>query len=88
MDEYTELVGRTVYLKGKDGAAGLGEELTWQKIVQRSYEQVCKKYPMSIAPVLCYLSEREREIDRLTTALEGIRYRLPAKEIRELILTA
>ena len=88
VDEYTDLVGRTVYLKGKDGAAGLGEELTWQKIVQRSYEQVCKKYPMSIAPVLKYLSEREREIDRLTTALEGIRYRLPAKEIRELILTA
>ena len=36
-------------------------------------------------PVLRYLYEKEHEIDLLTTALEGIRYRIPPYEIRDLI---
>ena len=33
-----------------------------------------------------YLEEKEKEIDRLTTILEGVRYQIPAREIREMIL--
>ena len=32
------------------------------------HEKICKKHPMSVAPVLRYLYEKEHEIDLLTTA--------------------
>ena len=56
------------------------------KIKAKTYDRLCRKYPYSIAPVLKYLEEKEIEIDRLTTILEGVRYQIPAREIREMIL--
>ncbi|MDY3919940.1 MAG: V-type ATPase subunit [Candidatus Limivivens sp.] len=46
-----------------------------------------KKEPYSIATVISYLFEKEHEIDRLTTALEGIRYGLPQEEILSYLIT-
>lgn len=86
MEEFTNLVQHTAYFTDKDAVLALGDEITWQSVVEKTYEQVCRKSAMSVAPVLKYLHDKENEIDLLTTALEGIRYRLPAREIRELIL--
>lgn len=86
VDEFVKLVSKTAYFTGKDAVVNLGDEVTFQRIMQKTYKQVCRKYPMSLAPSLCYLYEKENEIDRLTTILEGVRYRVPAKEIQKLVL--
>ena len=51
----------------------------------RTYEKICKSIQCPWQLVLRYLYEKEHEIDLLTTALEGIRYRIPPYEIRDLI---
>lgn len=87
VEGFTEHLAKTAYFKGKDAVASLGEELTERKVMEKTYRLVCRKYPMSLAPVLKFLYDKEHEIDLLTSILEGIRYQLPAREIKELVLT-
>ncbi len=87
-EELKAIVERTSYFKGKEAAAALGDETAFRKMMEHSYESVCRKYPMSLAPVLQYLYDKEQEIDLLTSILEGIRYQLPAREIKELALSS
>ncbi len=86
VEELKEVLGDTFYFKGKGPAAILGDELTDRRVMEKAYTLACRKYPMSLAPVLQYLYEKEQEIDLLTSILEGIRYQLPSREIRELVL--
>lgn len=86
MEEFVKLVSKTAYFTEKDAVVSMGDEVTFRCIMQKTYRQISRKYPMSLAPSLCYLYEKENEIDRLTTILEGVRYRVPAKEIQELVL--
>ncbi len=85
-EDFVETLGKTAYFSGKDAVIALGDEVTYRLVMDRTYRQMCRKYPMSIAPVLSYLYDKENEIDDLTTILEGIRYRIPAREIQELVL--
>lgn len=87
LDEFVEILGGTAYFTEKDAIVSPGDEITFGRIMEKTYAQVCRKYPMSLAPVLKYLYDKENEIDRLTTVLEGVRYRIPAREIQELVLT-
>lgn len=84
-EQFVEFVRQTTYFRGKQAVLEPEDELTWERVMIRTYEKICKKHPMSVAPVLRYLYEKEHEIDLLTTALEGIRYRIPPYEIRDLI---
>ena len=84
-EQFVEFVRQTAYFRGKQAVLEPEDELTWERVMIRTYEKICKKHPMSVAPVLRYLYEKEHEIDLLTTALEGIRYRIPPYEIRDLI---
>ena len=84
-EQFVEFVRQTAYFRGKQAVLEPEDELTWERVMIRTYEKICKKHPMSVAPVLRYLYEKEHEIDLLTTALEGIRYRIPPHEIRGLI---
>lgn len=86
MEGFLEILGKTSYFTGKDAMVSLGDEITFCRMMEKTYQQMCKKYPMSIAPVLKYLHDKENEIDKLTTILEGVRYRIPAREIQELVL--
>ena len=86
VEEFTQLLADTAYFKGREAIAKVGEEISGERIQEKTYQLLCRKYPMSIAPVLRYLRDKEREIDLLTTVLEGIRYQIPAREIRDLIL--
>lgn len=86
MDEFIEILGKTTYFTGRDALVSLGDEITFRKMMERTYQKICRKYPMSIASILKYLYDKENEIDRLTTILEGVRYRIPAREIQELVL--
>ena len=84
-EQFVEFVRQTAYFRGKQAVLEPEDELTWERVMIRTYEKICKKLPMSEAPDLRYLYEKEHEIDLLTTALEGIRYRIPPYEIRDLI---
>jgi V/A-type H+-transporting ATPase subunit C len=84
--ELIELIGNTTYFKGKTALLEMEDEISYQKIIRRMYSYVVHKYPYSLAPVLKYIHEKEQEIERVTTIIEGIRYQLPPKEIRDLIL--
>lgn len=85
-EAFLSVLKETSYFSDKDAVISLKDEITFRKVMDRTYQQVCRKYPMSIAPVFGYLYDKENEIDVLTTILEGIRYRIPAREIQELIL--
>lgn len=86
LEEFVHLVGQTAYFTEKEAVVKLGDEITYRLIMDRTYQKICRKYPMSIAPVFKYFYDKENEIDILTTILEGVRYRIPSKEIQELVL--
>lgn len=86
LEEFLEMVGKTVYFKGKDALLQLQDEVSYHQVMQKMYQRLCRKYPASLAPVFAYLYDKEQEIQKLTTALEGIRYQVPGQDIRSLIL--
>ncbi len=85
-EEFQSILGNTVYFKGKEALVKLQDEISYHFVIEKMYQRVCRKYPSSMAPVFYYFYKKEQEIEHLTAALEGIRYQLPAKDIRELIL--
>lgn len=86
LEEFVAVLGRTAYFTQKDAVVKLGDEVTFGRIMEKTYQQLCRNYPMSLAPVLKYLYDKENEIDRLTSVLEGVRYRIPARRIQEMVL--
>ncbi len=86
--EFCRVLAQTVYFKGRDALVKLKDEVSYHKVMGNMYQRICQKYPASMAPVFCYFYEKEQEIEHLTTALEGIRYQVPAREIRKLILNS
>ena len=86
LEEMNRILEKTGYFKGKDAFVQMENEISYQKIIRTMHQRVSRKYPVSIAPVLKYLYEKEQEIDRLTTIIEGIRYQIPPAEIKDLIL--
>lgn len=86
LDDFVDILSKSAYFTEKDALVHLGDEITFGQIMERTYRKLCRKYPMSIAPVFQYLYDKENEIDMLTTVLEGVRYRIPPREIQELII--
>lgn len=87
LEEFVQILGRCAYFTERDAVVKLGDEITFRRIMDQTYRKVCQKYPMSLASILMYLYEKENEIDVLTTILEGVRYRIPARDIQELVLS-
>ncbi len=87
VQELLKHLAGTAYFNGKDALMKMEDEISYRRIVEDTYRRVSRNYPMSIAPVLTYLYEKEQEIDRLTSIIEGIRYQVPPREIRAFILT-
>ncbi|MCI8485184.1 MAG: V-type ATPase subunit [Lachnospiraceae bacterium] len=85
-EEFCRILGNTTYFKGREALVKMQDEISYHQVMEKMYRHVCQKYPASMAPVFCYFYKKEQEIEHLTTALEGIRYQVPAKEIRDLIL--
>lgn len=83
---FVEILEKTAYFTEKEPVVKLGDEITYRQVMDKTYRKMCRKYPMSIAPVLAYLYDKEQEIDTLTTILEGVRYQMPPKELQELVL--
>lgn len=86
IEEFCRILADTVYFKGKDSIVRMQDEVSYHQVMRKMYQRICRKYPASMAPVFCYFYEKEQEIEHLTTALEGIRYQVSARDIRQLIL--
>ncbi len=85
-EEFCRILADTVYFKGRDALVKMQDEISYHQVMKNMYQRICRKYPASMAPVFYYFYEKEQEIEHLTTALEGIRYQIPARDIRKLIL--
>lgn len=84
--ELNKILEGTGYFRGKEAFVQMEDEISYKKIIGAMYRRISQKYPVSIAPVLKYIYEKEQEIERVTTIIEGIRYQLPSREIKDLIL--
>lgn len=85
-EEFQGILANTSYYRGRDALVRIQDEISYHYVMGKMYRRVCRKYPFSIAPVFYYFYEKEQEIEHLTTVLEGIRYQIPSKDIREMIL--
>lgn len=85
-EEFGQILQETSYFRGRDALVKVQDEVSYRYVMGKMYRQICRKYPFSIAPVFYYLYEKELEAQYLTTAIEGIRYQIPSKDIREMIL--
>lgn len=86
--EFCKVLALTAYFKGREALVDMQDEVSYHRVMGNMYQRLCQKYPASMAPVFCYFYEKEQEIEHLTAALEGIRYQVPAREIRKLILNS
>lgn len=86
LPELNQILMNTYYFKGKEAFVKMEDAISFRGVMDAVYRRVSQKYPMSPAPVLRYLFQKEQEIERLITIIEGIRYQIPAKEMKDLIL--
>lgn len=84
--ELNQALEKTPYFRGKDAFVHMEDEISYREVIDENYERVCRKYPVSMAPVLKYLHEKGLEIERVTNIIEGIRYQVPPKDIRDIVL--
>lgn len=85
--QYRELLGKSFYGRAlasiehseKDPDTGLF--IMYESIMKKLHRAAARKYPYSLAVIDEYLFLREEEINRLTTAMECIRYGLDASQI-------
>ena len=78
------MIPYTYRLKNKELV--IENEISYYERISTMYQQISRRYPVSIAPVLQYLYEKQQEIRRLTTIIEGIRYQISPYKLKELIL--
>ena len=55
-------------------------ETVYDRFLRKIYTEEKRANPYSLAVITGYLYDKEQELDRLTTVLEGVRYGLPAAE--------
>lgn len=85
--ELEELLGQTYYGRHfQEVTAGELENL-YRQLLDRIYGEERRRNPYSLAVVTAYLHDKEEEIDKLTTVLEGVRYGLEPQETLEYIKT-
>ncbi len=83
VDEFLHVLEGTYYSELKEEAS---VEQFYKDNLEHAYRENCKKYPYSMSAVYNLLYHKSREIDRLTTALECIRYQMDSNMAIEYIL--
>ncbi len=70
-----------------------GEHLTQDDMEYAYYQKIMKAFkeskrnnPLSMSPIFSYLYQKEKELDNLTTIVEGIRYGMSQAKIREFLI--
>lgn len=78
--ELEELLGQTYYGRHFQEVTSGELEKLYRQLLNRIYGEERRKNPYSLAVVTAYLHDKEEEIDKLTTVLEGVRYGLEPQE--------
>lgn len=81
VDELITLLNSSYYVRAYDITEITSFENLYQSLLTKIYKTNKQKYPNSMAPVQNFLYLKEIEIDRLTTVLECIRYKLQPDQI-------
>lgn len=84
-DALLEIIRSTAYGKAFREENNISLEHIYRTLLDAVHQTSLRRYPYSIACVNSYLYDKECEIDRLTTAIEGIRYGLGHDEIMQYI---
>ena len=85
-EEVLVLLQNTYYAKQFQETEMPSLERMYHNILGELYEHAVRKYPYSVACISSYLYKKELEVNRLTSVLEGIRYRLPTERILKIIM--
>ena len=80
LEEFLRQAENTWYARKYDFGDGRTMEQTYKDCLRHLYLADRLKNPYSVASIYTYLYLKEEEIDKLTTALECIRYGLPRSE--------
>ena len=80
VDEFLRQLGTTYYARRYDIGGRSTMEQALKDCLRKLYLADRRQNPYSIAAIYTYLFLKEEEIDKLTTALECIRYGLPRSE--------
>lgn len=83
MEEFLHTLKKTYYSELKEETS---VEQFYRDNVAHAYQGNRKKYPYSMSAVYCFLYNKTREIDRLTTALECVRYQMDTSQAIQYIL--
>lgn len=78
IEDFAVLLGKTSYARKYRDLTVDTLEMMYDTILKSVLQREARNNPYSAAIVYSYLYQKEKEIDRLTTALECIRYRLGA----------
>lgn len=78
--ELEEAMEHTYYGRHFGEMTGGELEKLYRQFLDRIYGEERRKNPYSMAVVTAYLHDKEEEIDKLTTVLEGVRYGLDSQE--------
>lgn len=80
LEEFLRQTENTWYARKYDFGDGRTMEQTYKDCLRHLYLADRRQNPYSVASIYTYLYLKEEEIDKLTTALECIRYGLPRSE--------
>lgn len=85
-DEFFSILENSFYKKHFSNMDSKSLEKIYLYSMNQLYDSNVRKYPYSIASINTYLYRKEYEIDRLTTLLEGIRYKLNKEDVLSYIM--
>ena len=80
LDEFMKSAEKTAYARKFNLTKNLTIEKMYKDCLYKLYLADRRSNPYSIAAVNTYLFLKEEELEKLTTALECVRYGLPARE--------
>lgn len=87
LDEFVSIVKSTYYNEFGNSLMDGTMEVAYNHILSKQHNKCSSRYPNSMAPVHEFLFHKRDEIDRLTTALECIRYKLEPSTILKYLYT-
>ena len=86
MDEFLEVLKKTDYRIEKDAVDQNDMERAYYHRISKAFSDSKAKQPLGMAPIFCYLYQKEIELNNLTTILEGIRYGMNQETIRKFLI--
>ncbi|MFU0827742.1 MAG: V-type ATP synthase subunit C [Lachnoclostridium sp.] len=87
VEEFISVLKKTYYEKLCSSLSDGTIENACYKLLDKIYKTNSQKYPASICPVNYYLFQKQKELKRLTSALECIRYKLPSQDTLRYVLS-